>query len=741
MRVEAQSSPTNCAHVAFVRFYRRGIDGLKRWEPTAVHILLALLLLTVALIVRNLGEPHPSVLGDEAIYAIQAKYAASSPDAIRITLGGPLPNRLYSRIYQLVFAFRSDPLIVARVFNSIFFGLALIPLYGSLRYLLDRKTALLLALLSLGGPLSAYTAFFMPESPFIFVFWIFAYFFLRLGGGGNIWAAIGSGAALGALALIKPHALILIFVALASLVLTKLLSPGTYSWARLSGIVTCFALGFAASRLALDWLLVGQAHPAVLGALYGSIVGRATDASTFAAAAPKMARLILGHLASLSAVYALPLLVTIMSLSGRLFPPSFDRRRLTFVAALATVFLATFLVTTSKFTVDASKLGGAEPDNRLHARYFNFGLPLLLAVFLSAHRALSFSRRIVRAAFTIACLVAAVAVLSAKVRLNHMFFAGIVDHPEVAWISVCRPAVGHALFALSIAIIVICAFWPSRARAVFLVYLAVYCGLGSAALSLASWRPPGNLPAHRAAIAASNLVPPDKIDKGLLLAHKWSDTVWLYLFYLPTASPVLTDSELAAADPAALFAGKEWILDLSKSHPVLPSARTIKTQDFELHLLHEFSPPEIQAVQPNKGRGLRPAFHFSFSDADGAADISKISVVVHSRITGENACLVSYDRTMNRLSLLDDDGGRWLPGVAPGDSHGLKNSRCEVRAADASATGSGTQFEFTLPLTFAPSYAGDWSVFVTVEDRHGLSSGWEKIAAWSVPAGPESRRH
>ena len=176
-------------------------------HPGTILVLLVFLI-SNGFYLRHFISARPFVMGDETHYALQAKYAdqitPSSADPMIVT---PLPNTLYLHLYRYAFAFGDNYLQVARLFNSFFFSLALFPIYAVARKVTSAPLAIATAAVSVVGPVSTYTLYFMPEALYFLGFWVFAWCLFEWLDSHPLRMALCGGLALGALSLVKPHAL------------------------------------------------------------------------------------------------------------------------------------------------------------------------------------------------------------------------------------------------------------------------------------------------------------------------------------------------------------------------------------------------------------------------------------------------------------------------------------------------------------------------------------------------------
>ena len=132
-------------------------------------LFLAAIAIFVALLFRNSGL-YP-VVADEAIYS---KLSRLQPLA-----DATIPGYLYLAIYRLTSICGDEFLGCARILNAIFFVAATPFIYLAARQVCTKTVASIVALLALLGPINSYTAYFMPEAPYFFSFWLLTWFILR----------------------------------------------------------------------------------------------------------------------------------------------------------------------------------------------------------------------------------------------------------------------------------------------------------------------------------------------------------------------------------------------------------------------------------------------------------------------------------------------------------------------------------------------------------------------------------
>jgi len=147
-------------------------------------------------------------------------------------------------------------------------------------------------------------------------------------------------------------------------------------------------------------------------------------------------------------------------------------------------------------------------------------------------------------------------------------------------------------------------------------------------------------------------------------------------------------------------------------------------------------PPSVVSVTPASGSGSGPqTFSFVYSDTNGFAYLNTAYALFSPTGSGTNACYLRYIRSANSLSLLNDDGTIWLGPMTPGTAGTLQNSQCSVNLGSSSVSGSGNNLTANLAITFSSSFAGTQTTFMKADDNGGLTSGWQAMGSWSVPAG------
>jgi hypothetical protein len=140
--------------------------------------------------------------------------------------------------------------------------------------------------------------------------------------------------------------------------------------------------------------------------------------------------------------------------------------------------------------------------------------------------------------------------------------------------------------------------------------------------------------------------------------------------------------------------------------------------------------PAPDVPTPSTGAGLSQSFSFPFNDANGAADIATVYILINSGLSTANGCYMVFNRGANTLSLLRDSDSAMLP-LTPGANTTVANANCSIAGSGVSVTAAGSQLTLVVPITFQPSFSGTRSIYAFVTDAGNLSSGWQTVGSWT----------
>jgi hypothetical protein len=142
-------------------------------------------------------------------------------------------------------------------------------------------------------------------------------------------------------------------------------------------------------------------------------------------------------------------------------------------------------------------------------------------------------------------------------------------------------------------------------------------------------------------------------------------------------------------------------------------------------------PPAAVSVSPSSGAGPSQTFGFLYSDPNGATDLANVYLIFNSTNSYVSSCGVTLNNSRNVISLIQDSGAAWTPGMVLGQPGTLQNSQCAIDVGNSSTSRSGSDLTLNLAATFQPSFAGPKNIFMKAVDREGMYSSWENRGAWT----------
>jgi phosphoglycerol transferase len=420
--------------------------------------VLALAFLYMSL--RNAGL-YPSVMGDEWTYSSAARLEAFR-DAI-------IPNYLYYSVFGVTKQCGTASLECARSLNALFFLGAAPFLYLLARRVASRPVACAVALLAVLRPANSYTAYFMPEAMYYCGFWLLTWSAFNIQRQPGWRTILTSAAILGLLSMVKVHALFLLpgwCLFLVFVVATTTPQPGWRHWLLPALRYLAGALALAALlRFSIGYLFAGKQGLQLLGAMYS---GQAQGKPSLLAILPEALRNLEGHLSGLLLMLMLPFATLLAGLSRPLRRS--QQAGLRALAVYTVLMLGALLAVTVLFTASVAGYG-AESNARLHMRYYDFVLPLLLL--LAAGHTAPMAQEPSRRARLLAALPVAIAAVYGLCFVLGKFSPSFIDCPELFGMSHKR-----GLMNLLTVLGLLClAIWVKQRRQGALLFLFVFAPL------------------------------------------------------------------------------------------------------------------------------------------------------------------------------------------------------------------------------------------------------------------------
>ncbi len=390
---------------------------LRRLEQHATPLLAVVcatwlaLLCIVAIVTRQV------LVADEGGYLLPMLHGWSEANFRRWGIVGQYPSYLYFQIYSLLPSVGLRT--YAKMLNAVLIVAAALPAYGLARRLLTAPLAALFTAIVILSPINSFVFVVMPEALYFFGFWFVVLFVIAALRTSPQLASLGGGALIGALSLVKPHAIALTIGTAAFFLLRD----------RLRGLMPAVMLlvVYYIVRVALGYPLTGQWQWSLTGSTYGGLlVANRVDLS---AAFFNLA----GQLCAVVTLIAVPLAVTVVTALRRIFdqaaPATSPVSTTRDLALLATCLLAAMIAMTVYFSQSVYQISPvSEGIARLHGRYYLFALPLFVLVALAVWQQGTDLPRLSRGLIVALCAAA----LAAALIVIRFYRVGPIDFPDLA---------------------------------------------------------------------------------------------------------------------------------------------------------------------------------------------------------------------------------------------------------------------------------------------------------------------
>jgi phosphoglycerol transferase len=509
-------------------------------------LFFAAIALFFALLIRNSGI-YP-VVADETIYSTFSRLLPLADSAI--------PGYIYLLIYRLTNVCGDGFYGCARILNATFFVAAMPFIYLTARQVCTKSVASIVALLAVLGPINTYTAYFMPEALYFFSFWLLTWFILRQHDSSHLGLWCFAGILLGFAALVKPHALLIMPGLVAYILFVSKKKEGAWVLQALrnAGVFIAFTFVF---KFLLSYLIAGKAGMTIFGTYYSSVSDGALSKSQSIQLFTSSIESVKGHLLAVCLMFGLPVAFAIFA-SFNAIVSKLEIRKDQKISLFALVVLTNLILVTGLFTASVANLGGAESITRLHMRYYDFALPLLLVIAASQlSPELTVGIRKWRA--VVAFPIGASILYALYTRLS-FYTPNSVDGPEIRGF-ISNLTVFYLLGAISFSCL---ALWVYAARTGAKVFVFLFMPLSVAFLTFNI-----NQELRRALV-------PDAYDKAAIFAKQFLSqedrsklvivgsqpgSLYLSLFLLDNPKTVREPIPTGAPyDLSKLPPSKEWVL-------------------------------------------------------------------------------------------------------------------------------------------------------------------------------------
>lgn len=305
------------------------------------------------------------------------------------------PNYLYYLIYSTT-QFCGDAFwSCAQFLNSVFYVAAAIPIYSLSRKIYPRNIAAYITCISIIAPFNYFTAFFMIEALYIFVFWVLLYYLSCINNESPLGSYFVTGIIFGCLALVKVNAL-LIAPAIVSYIFYV---NKKYHSNHIQGVHIkwgVFVLTALAVKFLTSWLIAKDNGLSVFGSVYQDNITRIYQVliqkfSINHALVPQGVNSDLGlkfsiftliqstatNISSILFYFSIPLVTIIYILKNKSIFNGFSSDQKN-IYVLAILFLVNLVVVTSFF--NWYLVSNGQDNVYPMRRYYEFAFPLLLMI-------------------------------------------------------------------------------------------------------------------------------------------------------------------------------------------------------------------------------------------------------------------------------------------------------------------------------------------------------------------------
>lgn len=543
-------------------------------EADALMAVALVAVVTYAVVVAY-SSAVPWVFVDEYSYAWLAKHEGDFALAQRVGIVSMLAQSfLYFKVYALAFASALASAELAKALNLAFWLGAGAAAYIAARRLLSRSQAAGFALVALLSPWIIFVRLFMPEAMYLFGFWVCVAAFVWTWTPTDPRGEALLGAGLGALALVKSHAILLLpgflFGIGAALLMTG--PPRLRAVVGICARASVLLIAYFAAKLLLTFSLTGSATSAAFGGYGGEAARVSSLLAEPAQAATQVGLVLLRHAGIVVLVVGAALLAALTllseSFSRTAAPPTPKQQVVVLVAASALGLLASLMLITALFTVAVADAGPHESALRTHSRYYGFLLPLVLLAGMAASQCMREPQGPGKRRLPIAL---ALVLLSTGWLLMDPIALNANDGPDALAARLRPLGVALQIGVVSLLVALVYASFRRGLQWIAASTLVYFLGANFVYWSVYHAQSSQPAPEDLAGRRFRLLVAEALNDRGVIVASENSVPLQRLLYYVNAGSPVhlRADGNVLPED----YVGKAWVL----THGVSPSAAGMRS--------------------------------------------------------------------------------------------------------------------------------------------------------------------
>jgi phosphoglycerol transferase len=509
---------------------------------------VCLTIVFAALLFRN-WDIYPTVFADEYIYSKFSRLLPLSDSTI--------PGYVYLAIYSITNTCGDGFLSCARILNALFFVAAAPFIYLTARRVCTGGIASVIAFLALLGPINSYTAYYMPEALYFFSFWLFTWFVLQLDNSSDSMAWSLGGILLGLSALVKPHSLFFLPAVLIYILYVSRKNGGDWILQAFRNAFFFIAFVFL-TKLLFGYFLAGKSGITIFGPMYSSVASSTTsNFQRYLELFNVSAEILKGHVLAISLMFGMPIAFAINS-SFNMINSKAEVKTDQKITFYTLAILASLILVTCLFTASVANTGPYETAARLHMRYYNFMLPLLLIIATSQLSLEPINGTLKWRA--IAAFPIGATILYAVYTHLMPYTPSLVDSPELRGFT-SNSTVFHVLSGISFVALAVWGY-DARAGAKFFIYLFMPLSVFFSTTYVNQELRQRLIPDvyDKAGIFAKQHLSNEEISKLLIVGSDLSG-LFRSLFYLDsTQASFEVIPEGTSYELSKIPVGKEWVL-------------------------------------------------------------------------------------------------------------------------------------------------------------------------------------
>ena len=145
--------------------------------------------------------------------------------------------------------------------------------------------------------------------------------------------------------------------------------------------------------------------------------------------------------------------------------------------------------------------------------------------------------------------------------------------------------------------------------------------------------------------------------------------------------------------------------------------------------------PTVTSVSPAVGSvlpGVWKTFTCTYSDLNGAADLTKCRLLINTTIASAGGAYFMYDRTTNKL-YMNNNSGKQVGGVVRGTATTIQSENAILHCGNTTVTSSGNKLTIAWKVQFKPTMAGkNCNLYMMATDVSGVSQAWVNKGTVSI---------